>query len=97
MKAVKFLFKLIALPIIAVIWLTCFIAKAATHISCYVFGPLMLLIGIILVVFLCQQNWLSVGVCGAVELACLVVLFGTTWMIANMEDLNALLIRFVHS
>lgn len=97
MKVIKLFLKLIALPIIAVIWLACFLAKAATHISCYVFGPFMLLIGIILLVFLFQKNWTSVGVCGAVELACLVVLFGTTWMIANMEDLNAVLIRFVHS
>ena len=28
---------------------------------------------------------------------CLLALFGVTWMIANMEDLNALLIRFVQS
>ena len=74
MKVIKFFLKLIALPIIAVIWLACFLAKAATHISCYVFGPFMLLIGIILLVFLFQKNWTSVGVCGAVELACLVVL-----------------------
>lgn len=97
MKVIKFLFKIIALPIIAVIWLTCFLAKVATHLGAYVLAPVMILAGIILVIFLFQKKWPSVGVCGIVEGACLVILFGVTWMIANLEDLNAVLIRFVQS
>ena len=97
MKLMKIPFKILALPVIALIWLTCFLAKAVTHISCYVIGPFMLLVGIILIVMLTKSRWADVGICGAIEGVCLLALFGVTWMIANMEDLNALLIRFVQS
>ena len=97
MKLIKIPFKIIALPMIMLIWLTCFLAKAITHISCYVVGPFMLLVGIILVVMLTKSRWTDVAICGGIEAFCLFVLFGVTWMVANMEDLNALLIRFVQS
>ena len=97
MKLIKLPFKILALPLIALIWLTCFIAKAATHIFCYIIGPFMLIVGIILVVMLTKSRWTDVGICGAIEAFCLIALFGVTWMIANMEDLNALLVRFVQS
>ena len=97
MKLMKIPFKLIALPIIALIWLVCLIAKVVTHISCYVVGPFMLIVGIILIVMLTKSRWNDVAICGGIEVFCLIVLFGVTWMIANMEDLNALLIRFVQS
>ena len=97
MKLIKIPFKIIALPMIMLIWLTCFLAKAITHISCYVVGPFMLLVGIILVVMLTKSRWTDVAICGGIEAFCLIVLFGVTWMVANMEDLNALLIRFVQS
>ena len=57
----------------------------------------MLLVGIILVVMLTKSRWTDVAICGGIEAFCLFVLFGVTWMVANMEDLNALLIRFVQS
>ena len=97
MKLIKIPFRILALPVIALIWLTCFLAKAVTHISCYVIGPFMLFVGIILIVMLTKSRWADVGICGAIEGVCLLALFGVTWMIANMEDLNALLIRFVQS
>ena len=97
MKLMKIPFKLIALPVIALIWLVCLIAKVVTHISCYVVGPFMLIVGIILIVMLTKSRWNDVAICGGIEVFCLIVLFGVTWMIANMEDLNALLIRFVQS
>ena len=97
MKLIKIPFKLIALPFILLIWFACFIAKAVTHISCYVVGPFMLIVGIILIVMLTKARWTDVAICGGIEAFCLVVLFGVTWLIANMEDLNALLIRFVQS
>ena len=97
MKLIKIPFKILALPAIVLLWLVCLIAKAATHISCYVIGPFMLLVGIILIVMLTKSRWTDVGICGAIEGLCLLALFGVTWMIANFEDLNALLIRFVQS
>ena len=97
MKLIKLPIKILALPLIVLIWFICFMAKAITHISCYIVGPFMLIVGIILIVMLTKSRWTDVGICGAIEGLCLLVLFGVTWMIANMEDLNALLIRFVQS
>ena len=97
MKLMKIPFKILAIPFIAVIWFVCFMAKAVTHISCYVVGPFMLLVGIILIVMMTKSRWKDVAICGGIEAFCMIALFGVTWMIANMEDLNALLIRFVQS
>ncbi len=97
MKLIKLPFKILVLPVIALIWLVCLIAKAVTHLSCYVIAPFMLVIGIVLISMLFKHRWTDVGILGTVEVLCLVLLFGVTWMIANMEDLNALLIRFVRS
>lgn len=97
MKLIKLPLKLIILPLIAIIWLVCLLAKAATHIACYIIGPLMLLIGVFIAILLFEKFWPGVWSCCALEAACLILLFGTTWMVANMEDLNACLVRFVHS
>ena len=97
MKLMKIPFKILAIPFIAVIWFVCFMAKAVMHISCYVVGPFMLLVGIILIVMMTKSRWKDVAICGGIEAFCMIALFGVTWMIANIEDLNALLIRFVQS
>lgn len=97
MRILKIPAKIIIAPVIAAIWLVCLIGKVATHLSCYIFGPVMLIIGIILIIMAFNLKWINVAVCGGLELACLAVLFGAAWMIANLEDLNALLIRFEKS
>ena len=97
MKLIKLPLKILALPLIVLIKLVCIIAKLVTHLTCYIISPIMILVGIILLVMLSQERWTDVWACGAIEGICLVALFGVTWMIANMEDLNRLLLRFVMS
>ena len=97
MKLIKLPFKILTLPLIATVWLASLILKAVTYISTYFFGPVMLITGIVLVVMLFKQRWLDVGICGAIEGACFLILFAAAWMIANMQDLNAFFIRFLQS
>ena len=97
MKLIKLPFKILAIPLIAITWLACLILKAATYVSAYFFGPVMLITGIVLVVMLFKQRWFDVGICGAIEGACFLILLAAAWMIANMQDLNAFLIRFLQS
>jgi len=97
MKLIKLPFKILTLPLIAIVWLASLILKAVTYISTYFFGPVMLITGIVLVVMLFKQRWLDVGICGAIEGACFLILFAAAWMIANMQDLNAFFIRFLQS
>ena len=97
MRLIKLPLKILALPLIVLIKVVCIIAKVLTHISCFIISPFMIIVGIILLVMLSQERWTDVWACGAIEGVCLVALFGVTWMIANMEDLNALLVRFVMS
>ena len=97
MKLIKLPFKILTLPLIAIVWLASLILKAVTYISTYFFGPVMLITGIVLVVMLFKQRWLDVGICGAIEGACFLILFAAAWMIATMQDLNAFFIRFLQS
>ncbi|MCR5431378.1 MAG: hypothetical protein K6E95_02360 [Lachnospiraceae bacterium] len=97
MKFIKLPFKILALPLIAMIKLFCILAKVIVHISCYIISPFMILVGIILLVMLSKERWTDVGVCGAIEGLCLIALFGVTWVIAHMEDLKSLLVKFVMS
>lgn len=97
MKLIKIPFKIIAMPLIAFIWLICFVVKTAANISCYILGPIMFITFGIIIWMAIAQNWLSCIGFLVVEAAFALLLFGTAWMIANMQDINRLLIRFVQS
>ena len=97
MKLIKLPFKILAIPLIAITWLASLILKAATYVSAYFFGPVMLITGIVLAVMLFKQRWFDVGICGVIEGACFLILLAAAWMIANMQDLNAFLIQFLQS
>ena len=97
MKLIKLPFKILAIPLIAITWLASLILKAATYVSAYFFGPVMLITGIVLTIMLFKQRWFDVGICGVIEGACFLILLVAAWMIANMQDLNAFLIRFLQS
>lgn len=96
-KLIKLLFKILALPIIAVLFLVCLLGKAATYVSAYFFGPVMLIVLIAIIVFATKARWTDCAIFGGVELACLVAIFGTTWVILNLEDLRKWLCEFVCS
>ena len=97
MKLIKIPFKIIAMPLIAFIWLICFVVKTAANISCYILGPIMFITFGIIIWMAIAHNWLSCIGFLVVEVAFALLLFGTAWMIANMQDINRLLIRFVQS
>lgn len=96
-KLIKLPFKILALPVIAALFLICLLGKAATHLSAYFFGPVMLIMLIAIIVFATKARWQDCAIFGGAEVLCLVLLFGTTWIILNLEDLRKWLCKFVCS
>lgn len=97
MKMIKIPFKIIAFPIIALLWIVCMLAKMAVKIACYVAGPVMLFLLVLIIMVFCKQEWNNLLLLAGMEAACVILLFGVTWMIANVEDINGLLIEFIKS
>lgn len=89
--------KIIFLPLIALITPVILLAKAATHVSCYIIGPALLVSVILAVVLGINRDWLGIGLCAGIDAVLLIVLFGTAWLIANMEDAKENMIGFLHS
>lgn len=96
-KLVKIPVKIIFLPLIALITPVILLSKAATHVSCYIIGPALLLSVIVALPFVFRQDWLGVGLCAGIDALMLIVLFGTAWLIANMESIRDGMISFMHS
>jgi hypothetical protein len=97
MKLIKLPFKVIAFPLVALLWLVGLLAKATVKIACYVVGPVMLFLFGLIIYVVSKQQWNHLILLGGMEAFCLLLLFGVTWMIANVEDVNGMLIEFIKS
>ena len=97
MKILRILLKIAALPLIIFIAVVRFIFNALTNLSCYVIGPLMLLIlgcGIYTVV---KQLWSQTFLLVLMEGACLLLLFGASFVLVTLENWQEGLGDFLHS
>lgn len=97
MKLIKLPFKIIAFPVIALLWLVAMLAKVTVKIACYIAGPVMLLLFGLIIYVITKQRWNDLLILGCMEGICILILFGVTWMIANVQDVNELLIEFIKS
>lgn len=97
MNIIKLPFKIILLPVIAVIYLVCKLIKAATHISCYLVGPLMVLVAILGILLAVSGRWRDGLIFGAIGAAAFAALFIITMIVCHVEDFNGLLVKFVRS
>lgn len=96
-KLIKLPVKLVLLPIIAIIFIACKLIKAATHLSCYIVGPGLLLVGIMIAFMAVNKRWQDCMIFGAIGAGAFGVLFLITVITCYVEDLNEHLVHFVRS
>ena len=97
MKLIKLPIKLVLLPIIAIIYLVCKVIKAATHLSCYIVGPGLVLSLIFIIFTAVNGRWQGAMIFGAIGAGAFGLLLLTTVVICYIEDFNGLLVKFVRS
>ena len=96
MKLVKLPFKILALPVMLVFEALGLIAKLATNLSCYIVGPFMLFLGGCCVYTIVMQLWNQLAILAVLLLGCVVVLFGASWIIVVLENMNDRLLSFIN-
>lgn len=97
MGLVKFLFKILALPVVLILGTLGLLVKLATNLSCYIVGPFMLLLGGCCVYAIVMQLWSQLAILVVLLLGCVVMLFGASWVIVFLENVNGRLADFVQS
>lgn len=97
LKLIKLPIKLVLLPIIAIIFLACKLIKAATHLSCYIVGPGLVLTLIFVIFTAVNGRWQGSLIFGAIGVGAFGLLFLTTVATCFIEDFNGLLVKFVRS
>lgn len=93
MKALKFLFKIMILPVVLLIGIVQALGMAFMKVSCYVMGPIMLLLGGCVIYGLCTQTWYNVAIAVACEAVCGLVVFGGAVVISEMDVLKDYLLH----
>ena len=96
MKLVKLPFKILALPVLLVLGALGLIAKLATNLSCYIVGPFMLFLGGCCVYAIVMQLWSQLAILVVLLLGCVVMLFGASWIIVILENMNDRLLSFIY-
>lgn len=96
MKLVKLPFKILALPVMLVLGALGLIAKLATNLSCYIVGPFMLFLGGCCVYAIVMQLWSQLAILVVLLLGCVVMLFGASWIIVILENMNDRLLSFIY-
>ena len=96
MKLVKLPFKILALPVMLVLGAVGLIAKLATNLSCYIVGPFMLFLGGCCVYAIVMQLWSQLAILVVLLLGCVVMLFGASWIIVILENMNDRLLSFIY-
>lgn len=95
MRFAKLPFKMLALSAILALGVLGLIAKFATNISCYMFGPFMLFLGICCIYSIVMQRWSQLAILAVLLLGCVVMLFGASWVIVLLENTTDKLSDFV--
>lgn len=97
MKLVKAPIKLVLLPIIAIIFVACKLIKAATHLSCYIVGPGLVLVLFFVIFMAIDGRWRDCMIFGSIGAVAFLALFLITVAVCYVEDLNEHLVKFVRS
>lgn len=97
MFVIRMIFKIIALPVTAIVVAAGLLFKLFTHLSEYVTGPLMLFIAACDIYCLFMQRWSQCFLLTGMELICFLALFAQAAMIVLLEELRDGLIGFLRS
>ena len=96
MKLVKLPFRILALPVMLFLGTLGMIVKLAINLSCYIIGPFMLFLIGCIVYAIVMQLWSQTAILVVLLLGCALVVFGASWLIVFLEDVNGKVIAFVH-
>ncbi len=97
MKILKLPLKLLALPLLLVLYTLHIIGKLASNLSAYVVGLFMLVIFLCGVVQVIHHQWLNVAILFAVEVACVVLQFSAMFLVELVGEWAGGLGAFLHS
>ena len=97
MWAIKLLMKIIVLPMILVIA----VARLGVDLTIKLYGFvsfwLWVFLGIVIIMTLCQQNWMQTFLAIPIGGATFIVLFGAVWIQVTLEDIGKAMKGFVFS
>ena len=97
MWAIKLLMKIIVLPMILVIAVARLGVDLAIKLYGFVSFWLWVFLGIVIIMTLCQQNWMQTFLAIAIGGATFIVLFGAVWIQVTLEDIGKAMKGFVFS
>ena len=97
MQLIRILLKIIILPLLMVIAILHVLVNAAVNLSSYVIGPLMLFILGCGVYTAVKHLWSQTFLLALMEAACVLVLFGASFVIVTLENWSRHLSSFLHS
>lgn len=95
MMLVKFLLKILAILVIVPVFILMMAVKLLVNLSSYILGPLMLFLIGCAIYTIIQSAWSQLLILGIMLMACVLALFGASWVIVTLEDVNNRLKTFV--
>ena len=97
MRLLKLPLKLLALPLMLVLYALHIIGKLASNISAYVVGLFMLVVFLCWVVQVIQREWLNVAILFGVEAVCVALQFTAMFLTELAGEWAGSLGAFLHS
>lgn len=95
MMLVKFLLKVLAIVVIVPVFILMIAVKLLVNLSSYILGPFMLFLIGCAIYTIFQSAWNQLFILVIMFVACVLALFGASWVIVTLEDLNTRLKTFV--
>lgn len=93
MIGLRILIKILILPLVLLIGILKALGMAFMKVSCYVMGPVMLLLGGCAVYGICTQTWYNFVIAIALEAVCGLIIFGGAVIISEMDVLKDYLLH----
>lgn len=93
----KMILKVLALPVLLVIKVSCILGNLLTNISSYVIGLLLLVLAGCAVYCIVQAMWTSLAILVIMGLAAMIVVFLLVWSVMKAESVSNTLGEFIRS
>lgn len=97
MKVILLPVKLIALPVMLLLFLLSLLGKAATHVSAYIAGLFLLMLLIIDLYCLWKQQWTDFGIVTVIGVVTLAIQFGAMFIAEIAGEWSHSLKHFIFS
>ena len=97
MRLLKLPLKLLALPLMLILYTLHTIGKLASNLSAYVVGLFMLVVLACAIYQVCVQDWLNVAILFGVEVVCMALQFSAMFLVELAGEWAGSLGAFLHS